>query len=68
MVKWLELFGLNANDLPAVGTNENDEAISICFVDIDGEKVIKWTTYQDNGWVRINYYWNDGTVEEMYEH
>lgn len=27
----------------------------------------KLQTRQENGWVRINIYWEDGTVEEMYE-
>lgn len=68
MDDWLKLFGIELDDLPLVGANENDEVILVCLVDMDGEKVIKWTTYQNNGWIRINYYWNDGTGEELYEH
>ena len=41
----------------------------------DGENVIvEWygeyiltTTFQHNDWVRLNYYYEDGTVEEMFE-
>lgn len=65
---WAERFEIDLASLPQVGANEDDEIILIELVTIYGEKVIKWTTCQNNGWNRINYYWSDGTVEEMYEH
>ena len=65
---WADLFEIDLDSLPQVGANENDEAILIELANIYGEKVIKWTTCQRNGWTRINYYWSDGTVEELYEH
>lgn len=65
---WLDLFEIDIDDLPAVGVNSDDETILIELVNMDGEQVIKWTTCQSNGWERINYYWSDGTVEELYKH
>lgn len=45
------------------GTNEHGENITIGV----SHNVIEVTTYQDNGWTRVNAYHRDGTREEMYE-
>lgn len=48
---------------PLFGKNcyGEDVKISICRDSITTE------TYQNNGYTRINLYWNDFTVEELYE-
>lgn len=47
-----------------MGTNEYGENT---LIEIASD-CIKITTLQDNGWMRDNYYYPDGTVEEVYEH
>ena len=31
------------------------------------EPYFKVTTFQDNGWIRINYFYKGGNVDEIYE-
>ena len=50
------------NDIKA-GRNENGENVIV----IEGEKVKVTETYQDNGWTRVTYEYEDGTVEETYK-
>ena len=45
------------------GKNEHGENVIV----IDGEKVKVTKTLQDNGWIRVTYEYQDGTVEETYE-
>ena len=45
------------------GRNEHGENVII----EDGEKVKVTMTYQSNGWIRVTYEYDDGTVEETYE-
>lgn len=42
------------------GTNQNGESVEICFY---SDATAQLTTYQDNGWVRVNYYSEDGYCE-----
>ena len=52
-------------ELPLCGTNDDGEAVVIEWSnDYNAYKV---ATLQHNGWVRVNYYYEDGTVEEIYE-
>lgn len=44
-------------------TNEEGENL---IVEVTGEYV-KLTTMQSNNWARVNYYYKDGTIEELYE-
>ena len=48
---------------PFSGTNEDMEQVSISIA----KDRIDVVTYQDNGWIRRNVYWRDGTREELFE-
>lgn len=53
-------------DFPVAGFNENGERVIIDRY--DGErKYFKVTTFQDNNWIRMNYYYQDGSFDEIYE-
>lgn len=43
--------------------NQDDEPIVIQLVN----DYLKVTTYQNNGWNKIHYCYDDGTTEEIYE-
>jgi len=45
------------------GKNEHGENVIV----INGEKVNVTKTLQDNGWTRVTYEYQDGTIEETYE-
>ena len=47
----------------AIGTNESGEEV-IVMVSSDH---ITASTFQHNGWIRNNVFWEDGTTEELYE-
>ena len=53
----IELYG--NTDTAFVGHNEDGEQVSVSF---DTEKGIVLNTYQENGWVRVNYYDKDGNL------
>ena len=64
---WLKENGFSLKDLPLAAVTADGEN---CLVDVcndDGEIVWKISTFQKNGWTRINYYYRDGSTEEMYE-
>ncbi len=48
---------------PINGRNSRHENIII----ERGDRCFKITTSQTNGWCRVNYYYEDGTCEELYE-
>ena len=50
-------------DMPLVGENEDGEMV---MTEVTSE-FVKMSTYQSNGWIRINYFYPDGIVEEMYD-
>ena len=54
--------------LPVGGTNVDGEDVIIEKGKRDGQNFFKVGTLQNNGWIRVNYYWEDGTREELYEH
>ena len=60
----VEKFGHN---LPISAENENAEYVIIGEGYVDGQHFYELRTMQNNNWVRINTYWEDGTVEETYE-
>lgn len=45
------------------GTSEHGEDV---YISIFHDKIVTSTT-QDNGWIRKNIYWRDGTREELFE-
>lgn len=49
--------------LPLVGKNEEGETVMAEVL----HQFLKMTTYQSNGWIRINYFYPDGTIEEMFD-
>lgn len=50
-------------DMPLVGENEDGDMVMMEVT----QEFVKITTYQKNGWVRVNYFYSDGTVEELYD-
>lgn len=47
------------------GVNSEGENV---ILSVAGEDCVCLITAQHNNWVRKNYYYADGTVEELYEH
>lgn len=45
------------------GFNDNNESVLVVI----GEDRMKISTAQNNGWIKINYVYKDGTFEEMFE-
>lgn len=63
-----ELMELTKNHtLPLGATNEEGEFVILEAGTRDGERYFRLTTAQHNGWCRINYVYEDGTVEELFE-
>ena len=56
----------NCEDFPVAGVNEDGEHAIIEHYNGD-DPYFKITTLQHNGWTRINYYYEDGSREELYE-
>lgn len=55
---------VKSRELPLMYINGNDEVVMITW---DAEyEAYKTITYQHNHWMRTNYYYADGTVEELY--
>lgn len=61
-LKWL-VDKADYFDMPLAGVNEDGEDT---MVEVTNDFVLVWT-FQENGWTRKNYYYIDGTVEELYE-
>jgi len=59
--------GYSAEDFPIVGGNFYLEKKLFFKGESDGIRFFRVETFQHNGWCRINVYWEDGTIEEMYE-
>ena len=57
----------SGKELPLSATNENGENVIIENDYIDGEHAFKLTTAQHNNWCRINIFYQDGNVDEIYE-
>ena len=62
LIKLMDKYG-ETTDEDFYGENQHGEFISIA---IWPDNIIL-TTYQDNGWIRKNYYWRDGTIEEIFD-
>lgn len=63
---WLKENGFTLQDLPLTAKTEDGEDVIVEALEQDGEVVWKITTVQSNNWLRTNYYYEDGTVEELY--
>ena len=53
--------------LPLNGTNEDGENFIIQVGVNEHDIYFKVLTAQSNGWCRVNYYYEDGCMEEIYE-
>ena len=58
---------INGRTLPLGAENEDGEPVIIEGGRTDGERWFKLTTSQNNGWLRINYIWENGLFEELFE-
>lgn len=56
----------NGKTFPLAGKNSDGENVIVEHGQ-DEQKFFKLTTSQKNGWLRINYIYEDGTSEELYE-
>ena len=66
---WLKENGFSIEDLPLTAKTELGEDVIVeAWRDDDGKLVWKISTLQKNRWYRVNVYYDDGTVEELYEH
>lgn len=65
--KWIEVNGYTIANLPLTAENEDGEPVIIEARDFGEGPVFMVSTAQENGWMRINYYHADGTVEETYK-
>lgn len=57
---------VQGKELPWMGQNEDGEFVIIECGACESCICFKVTTVQDNDWLRINHYYEDGTVEETY--
>ena len=59
---------LKSGNYSAICENENGEPVCIYHhpATEETEEYFRTETYQNNGWIRDNYYYEDGTVEELY--
>ena len=59
----------NGGTLPCVSKNAKDEiTIMSEGEDESGRHFYKVKTLQDNGWIRVNIFYDDGSTDEMFEH
>ena len=64
---WLKECGYSWNDLPLTAKTESGEDVIVDAFTQDEKIVWHIATLQDNGWIRINLYYEDGTVEELFD-
>lgn len=59
---------LKSGNYSAICENENGEPVCIYHYHAteETEEYFRTETYQNNGWIRDNYYYEDGAVEELY--
>ena len=63
-----ELEALTAGrTFPIHAENDDGETVIIGRTKPGDNAFFKVTTYQKNGWTRINYIFQDGTCEELFE-
>lgn len=53
--------------LPLSATNEYGNNVIVSSGGGDGGHFYRLDTLQDNGWIRVNEYYEDGTITEIYE-
>ena len=52
--------------LPCTATNENQDDVIISEGEVEGNHYFETQTLQKNGWIRINCYYADGTIDETF--
>jgi hypothetical protein len=57
----------NNENIPTFDINDDGENVIIEAGKNEMGKYYKLTTVQHNGWCRVNYYYEDGCMEETYE-
>ena len=58
---------IEGNDFPLAGENSRGETVILTEGINNGVHFITLKTYQKNNWICVCNYYEDGTVEEMYE-
>lgn len=61
IIRITELYG--DSEFPFFGENQNGEDIAVSVL---RDRVVV-NTEQSNGFVRVNTYWTDGTIEEIFD-
>lgn len=61
VIRITELYG--DIEFPFLGENQNGEGI---FVSVFKDRIVV-KTEQSNGFIRVNTYWTDGTIEETFD-
>lgn len=54
-------------NLPATAVNQDDENVIVSDESQGTERVFRLDTMQKNDWIRINWYYPDGSIDETYE-
>lgn len=62
----LKQFCLDTN-LSATAINDNGESVVISTEPFEGSYCYRLDTCQHNGWIRTNYYYEDGSIDELFE-
>lgn len=62
MIKLMDKYG-ETSDTAFFGETEEGEEM---LLSISKDKIVT-RVYQANNWIRVNTYWRDGTIEEMFE-
>lgn len=58
---------VEGRDPPCSGTNDEGETVIIEHEKNEGDSRFYLTTVQNNGWLRHNYIYKDGSREELFE-
>ena len=58
---------VEGRDLPCNGTKDEGETVIIEHEKNKGDPRLHLTTVQNNGWLRHNYIYKDGTREELFD-
>ena len=67
--EYIENMMGSLGEIPTMSKDDEGNVVitEINGYDKDGFPTYKVSTSQPNGWLRVNVYWKDGTVEEYYE-
>lgn len=57
----------SGKEFPILATNELGEPVIIEIGENENGKFYRTQTAQENDWLRTNVFWEDGSVDELYE-